>query len=49
MNLKDLINLSNNPYYKVIKNPKIYFYNIGISTLIVGVITLGINIISTPL
>lgn len=45
MNLKDLINLSNNPYYKVIKNPKIYFYNIGISTLIVGVITLGINII----
>jgi putative membrane protein len=51
MKIKDLLNLRENPYYRIIKNPKIYFYNIGVSTIIVGVITLGINLLHmyTPL
>jgi len=51
MKFKELLNLRENPYYRIIKDPRIYFYNIGISTLIVGVITLGINLLHlyTPL
>lgn len=51
MRFKELLNLRENPYYRIIKNPRIYFYNIGISTLIVGAITLGINLLHmyTPL
>lgn len=43
--------LRENPYYMILRNPKIYLQKIGISTLIVGAVTLLINILHmyTPL
>lgn len=36
--------LKENPYYQVLKNPRLYLYKIGVSTLAVGIVSLVINL-----